>query len=146
MISINRKNKLYKKYIKCANNELKKQIFNEYKILKIQINELVRSGKKSHYAHYFNKNNNNLRKLWEGIKELINIKPKNRESINCIVFNRKNVTDPKKMANAFNTYFSTIADDLLSNKKYNGNKPNMSSIPYLTRLFLELVTKLKSIY
>ena len=27
------------------------------------------------------------------------------------------------MANAFNTYFSTIADDMLSKKKYNGNKP-----------------------
>ena len=46
LISINRKNKLYKKYIKCANNELKIQIFNEYKILKKQINELVRLGKK----------------------------------------------------------------------------------------------------
>ena len=34
LISINRKNKLYKKYIKCSTNELKILIFNEYKILK----------------------------------------------------------------------------------------------------------------
>ena len=47
LISINRKNKLYyNKYIKCANNELKIQIFNKYKILKNQVNELVRLGKK----------------------------------------------------------------------------------------------------
>ena len=53
--------------------------------------------KKTHYAHYFNENNNNLRKIWDGIKELVNIKPKNRESINCIVFNGKNLTDPKEI-------------------------------------------------
>ena len=46
LISINRKNKLYKKYIKCSTNELKILIFNEYKFLKKQINELVRLGKK----------------------------------------------------------------------------------------------------
>ena len=81
-----------------------------------------RLGEKPHYAQYFNQNNNNLRKIWDGIKELVNIKPKNRESINCIVFIKKNVTDPTEIANAFNTYFATIADDLLSKKKYNGDK------------------------
>ena len=89
LISINRKNKLYKKYIKCANNDSKLLTYNEYKTLKNQINELVRLGKRTHYAHYFDENNNNLRKIWDGIKELVNIKPKNRESINCIVFNGK---------------------------------------------------------
>ena len=47
LISINRKNKLYKKYIKCANNDSKLLIFNEYKTLKKQINELERLGKKN---------------------------------------------------------------------------------------------------
>ena len=68
-------------------------------------------------------NNNNLRKIWEGIKELVNIKPKNRDPINCIVFEEKNLTDPHEISNAFNKYFSTIADELLSKKKYYGNKP-----------------------
>ena len=54
---------------------------------------------------------------------MVNIKPKNRESINCIVLNGKNLTAPKENANAFNNYFSTIADDLLSKKKYFGAKP-----------------------
>ena len=80
-------------------------------------------GKKNHYTNYFNENNNNLRKIWEGIKELVNIKPKNREPINCIVSNGKNVTDPKEISSVFNKYFSTIADDLLSKKKYYRDKP-----------------------
>ena len=33
------------------------------------------------------------------------------------------MTGPKEIANAFNNYFSTIADDLLSKKKYFGDKP-----------------------
>ena len=78
LISINRKNKLYNKYIKCKNNELKIGIFNEYKTLKNQINKLIRLGKKTHYANYFKENNNNLRKIWDGIKEIVNIKPRNR--------------------------------------------------------------------
>ena len=120
--SINRKNKLYKKYIKCNNEVTKPLLYNEYKSLKNHITELIRISKKSHYANYFIENNNNLRKIWDGIKELVNIKPKNSESINCILYEGKNLTDPKKIANSFNTYFSTIADDLLSKKKYNGNK------------------------
>ena len=80
-------------------------------------------GQKNHYTNYFNENNNNLRKIWEGIKELVHIKPKNREPINCIVSNGKNVTDPKEISSVFNKYFSTIADDLLSKKKYYGDKP-----------------------
>ena len=35
----------------------------------------------------------------------------------------KNVTDPKEISSVFNKYFSTIADDLLSKKKYYGDKP-----------------------
>ena len=105
LISINRKNKLYSKYIKCKNNEIKILLFNDYKTLKNQINELIRLGKKNHYTNYFNENNNNLRKIWEGIKELVNIKPKNREPINCIVSNGKNVTDPKEISSVFNKYY-----------------------------------------
>ena len=74
-------------------------------------------GKKTHYANYFKENNINLRKIWDGIKEIVNIKPKNRESINYIIFNGKNLTGPKEIANAFNKYFSAIADHLLSKKK-----------------------------
>ena len=103
LISINRKNKLYKKYIKYANNDSKLLTFNEYKTLKNQINELVCLGKRTHDAHYFNENNNNLRKIWDGIKELVNIKSKNRESINCIVLMEK-TSAPKEIANILFNY------------------------------------------
>ena len=43
--------------------------------------------------------------------------------LNCIVSNGKNLTDPEEVSSVFNKYFSTIADDLLSKRKYYGDKP-----------------------
>ena len=120
--SIGRKNKLYKKYIKCKNTVTRNQIFQEYKTLKNQITQIIRVSKKQHFARYFSANNNNLRKLCDGIKELVNIKPKNNASINYILVNGKTVTAPKEIANNFNIYFTKIADNILSEKKYHGNK------------------------
>ena len=62
-------------------------------------------GKKNHYSTYFTENSLNLRKIWDGIKELVNIKHKNIESINSILFKGKNVTDYKEIATIFNSYF-----------------------------------------
>ena len=76
LTNINRKSKLYKKYIKCKNNETKILLFNEYKTLKNQINELIRLGKNNITQTFCTVNNNNLRKIWEGIKELVNINRK----------------------------------------------------------------------
>ena len=52
----------------------------------------------------------------------MNIKPKNNASINCILVNGKTVTAPKEIANNFNIYFTKIANNILSEKKYHGNK------------------------
>ena len=120
--STGRKNKLYKKYIKCKNTVTRNQIYQLYKTLKNQITQIIKLNKKNHFTRYFTANNNNLRKLWDGIKELINIKPKNKGSINCIFVNGKTVTAPKGIANNFNLYFTKIADNILSGKKYHGNK------------------------
>ena len=114
--------KLYKKYIKCKNTVTRNQIYQEYKTLKNQITQVIKLSKKNHFTRYFTANNNNLRKLWDGIKELVNIKPKNKDWINCIFVNGKTVTAPKEIANNFNLHFTKIADNILSGKRYHGNK------------------------
>ena len=53
---------------------------------------------------------------------LVNIKPQNKGSINCIFVDGKTVTAPNEIANHFNLYFTKIADNILSGKKYHGNK------------------------
>ena len=120
--SISRKNKLHHKYVKYKDILLKNQKYNEYKVLKNRITELIRISKQNFYRNYFTENNNNLRKIWIGIKEIISIKSKNQDTINSILHEDKTISNPSEIANSFNTYFSTIADKLLKNRKFHGNK------------------------
>ena len=68
------------------------------------------------------KNSNNLRKIWKGIKEIINIKSKNYDIPTCIQVGNNIITDSFKICNSFNEYFTSIADIILKNRKYEGNK------------------------
>ena len=44
--------------------------------IKNEITSLTRKSKKQYYKYYFNTNDKNLKKIWNGIKEIINIKQK----------------------------------------------------------------------
>ena len=41
---------------------------------------------------------------------------------NCIIDNNEAITDPTKISNKFNNYFSGIAQTILNKRKYHGNK------------------------
>ena len=120
--SISRKNKLYNKYSKTKDELMKQQVFDEYKSLRNIVNELLRKSKKSYYESFFVEHNNNIKKVWQGIKELVNIKTKNFNIPTCIELNNDSTTDPIIICNSFNDYFVNIADNILLSRKYNGNK------------------------
>ena len=115
--SIKRKDKLFKKYIGMKNSAIKEDIHAEYKILKNRINSLIYHSKKNYYTKYFNQYSNNIKKIWIGIKNIINIKTKDHNSPNCIEVNNEPVTDNKEICNNFNEYFTTVADKILRNNK-----------------------------
>ena len=81
--------------------------------MKNNLNEIIRISKKMYYEKYFTTNNNNLKKIWLGIKEIINVKSKNYDIPTCIQVDNHNIIDPSKICNSFNDYFSNIADDIL---------------------------------
>ena len=55
----------------------------------------------------------------EGIKEIINIKSKNFDYPTCL---QAGATDPIATSNSFNDYFTSIADNIFANRKYDGTK------------------------
>ena len=120
--SINRKNKLFNRYCKTKDLNVKEQVYNDYKLLRHSINELLRISKKSFYASYFTEHNANIKKIWQGIKEIINIKSKNFNYPTSIEVNNNIITDPVEICNNFNNYFINIADQILNKHKYSGNK------------------------
>ena len=52
-----------------------------------------------------------------------------------ILENPKNITDPREIANTFNKYYTSIANKILRERKYEGNK---SHTDYLKEPFAEI--------
>ena len=126
---ISKKNSLYKKLIKAKSIEQKERLELDHKTLKNEITNQTRLSKQSYYKNYFTNSANDLRKIWKGIKEIINIKSKNSEVPSCIQDETKILNDPKSIANSFNKYYTSIAEELLKERKYTGKKSYSS---YLT--------------
>ena len=121
IIAINQKNKLFTKYLKCKDIIRKSNLYTEYKISKNNLLQSTRNSKKLFFQNYFARHNKNVKKIWEGIKQIINVKARNIDQPTCLINDDETLTDPTKVAESFNNYFSSIADNLLNERKYNGN-------------------------
>ena len=67
------KNKLYSGFVKEKDTTKKDNIKSKYKTLKNTITAKIRADKKKYYEDFFEKNSDNLRNTWRGIKSIINI-------------------------------------------------------------------------
>ena len=120
-ISIRRREKLYRKFIKAKDEAIKKEYHNQYKDLRNRILNLCRQSKNNYYQIYFTENAKNLQQTWKGIENIININNKSNGQPKSIVVDNLVCTDQKKIANHFNDYFSTIADKLQSKIYHEGH-------------------------
>ena len=68
----------------------------DYKLLRNKITQEKRDSKKSHYAAYFEKNNNKASYIWKGIRSLVNIKPTKASSIKLLDENQNLISDSHK--------------------------------------------------
>ena len=114
---INDKNKLYKKFMKSKRKEDRLK----FSKLKNEITSLTRKSKEEYYKKYFEKNNKNSKKIWNGIKEIINIKQKSSSLPTSLKDKDKILTNQKEIAEHFNCYFSGIADNILKKRKFEGS-------------------------
>ena len=119
---IRAKNQVFRKYIRSKNPTAKAEHYAAYKDLKNEITALTRSSKKEYYKKYFSTNKNNIQKIWKGIKEIINIKSKNFDHPTCLKSADGAITDPVAISTSFNDYFTSIADNILASRKYEGKK------------------------
>ena len=117
-----KKNKTFRTYFRSKNEVHKTELYTKFKDLKNEVTQLTRSGKKEYYKKYFNKNKDNIQKIWKGIKEIINVKSKNYDYPTSLQDGDVNITDPIAVSNSFNEYFTSIADKILKKRKYEGSK------------------------
>ena len=119
---IKKKDKAFRKYMNCKDVVRKSALKAEFNNLKNEVLTLTRQSKERYYNKYFTENTKNLKKIWQGINELINVKNKNFCSPTCIIENQKTITDPKEISNSFNKYYASVAENILNERKYNGTK------------------------
>ena len=79
----------YLKYIRLKNHIRRNDLHTQYKQLRNKVLEMIRINKKEFYKNYFENNNKNLRKVWQGIREIINVKSKHSDLPTCISTDEK---------------------------------------------------------
>ena len=86
------KNKLFYRTKRQPNNKEVKSLYNKFRN---RVNRELRKSKIEYYSQYFEDNNNNSKKLWEGIKSIINTKNSKLSNINQLIVNDEILDKPE---------------------------------------------------
>ena len=106
------KNYLLTKYIKLKDVTLKNEAQIKYKQYRNLLSTLLKESKQSYFTNYFQNNLNDLKSTWKSIKNLILLKELPNIAPFNIFDNGRSLTEPRKIANAFNKYFVKVATDI----------------------------------
>ena len=137
--SISAKNKLLKNFINKKDPVLKEEFHTKYKIYRNLLSTLTKKSKQAYYEKYFERNWNNTKTIWKGIKSLINLKTATSHVRTVLSLdNGDAITNPYDIANNFNNYFASIAETTKKSIKYSHKHfSNKSS----TTIFLQPTDK-----
>ena len=119
--SCDQRDKIYHKFIKCKDPTAKSNLLAQYKYFRNQIVDLIRTSKKQYYINYFSEHNKDLRKIWIGIKQIINIKANKHDVPSCIEDNGSLISEPSEIATTFNNYFADIAPKIADDRRWGGS-------------------------
>ena len=110
--SINKKNAIYRKFIRTKNLHSKEFYHLEFKRYKSMINRLTRINKSKYYKTFFSEHKTNSKQTWEAVRSLINVKTKSNKQITSLNINNYIETNPKTISDAFNKFFFATAKDI----------------------------------
>ena len=102
----------------------KTNLENEYRLYKTQLDKTLKASKSMHYQKFFEINKLNLRKTWEGIREIINIKQTKGQIINALSNGDDIISENNKIAEKFNNHFCKIAETIENEIPKGKNKFN----------------------
>ena len=96
---------------------MQKSIFyNNYKLYRHKLNHLIWFSKKHYYLNYFDIFKHNMRKTWQGIKNLVNMSMPKFKGYS-LQDGSSLITNLHKIADKFNLYFNKIASNIVSKMK-----------------------------
>ena len=88
-------------------NKLKPNSLNlrAYKLFRNRITREIKKSKKKYYNEYFSRNLANMKKTWDGIKNIVNYKDKSSQKINELSLKGNKITNSDDIASTFNDFF-----------------------------------------
>ena len=146
--SISVKNKLLTNYINKRDPILKEEFHTKYKIYRNLLSTLMKKSKQAYYEKYFERNWNNIKNTWKGIKSLINLKTATSCVPTVLSFdNGDTITNPYDIANTFNNYFASIAETTKKSIKYSHKHfSDYLSVETSSTIFLQPTDKEETSY
>ena len=78
----------------------------------------MKKSKQNYFIKHFETNIKNLKNTWKEIKSIKSLKNSASSSPNLINFNNELTSDPLKIANVFNNYFSSIGEKTQSKTRF----------------------------
>ena len=110
--SISVKNKLLKNFINKKDPVLKEEFHTNYKKYRNLLSTLMKKSKQAYYDKYFEKNWKSIKNTWKGIKSLVSLKTVASNIPTVLSLGHGDtVTNPCDIANTFNNYFASIAEN-----------------------------------
>ena len=119
---------IYSKHRKTSSALLKEKLEMDLRIQKGKVKSMLQRSKSLYFSKYFSENSSNMKKLWDGVNQIISSsKSKSPNTIKSLEINDLNnikttITNTKDICNTANQYFTNIANDILKQCKYKGNK------------------------
>ena len=108
--SISVKSKLLTNYINKKDPLLKEEFHTKHQIYRNLLSTLMKKSKQAYYDEYFERNWNNIKNTWKGIKLLISLKTGASILPTVLSLDNDTKTNPYDIANSFNNYFTSIAE------------------------------------
>ena len=109
--SVEQKN-IYHKFIRNKETTSKEAFLQKFKHYKNLINKLLRINKTNFYKSFFEEHKNDSKKTWDRIRSVINVKENSKTQIKSIKIYDKVESSPKILADSFNNFFVTIAENI----------------------------------
>ena len=98
------RNKIFARKKRQPNNENCKRLYN---LLRNRVNRELNRLKKKYYTEYFTEYVNNIKKSWEGIKKIVNLKKNSNRSMQLNI-GGKIIDNDKEIATNFNNFFTNV--------------------------------------
>ena len=121
--SINFKDKLYKTLMQTSKDSTDYPVLlSNFKVYKNIIRRSIMLAKRDYYRNAFNRYSTNMKKTWQTISQTLNRRKRDRDFPQEFkLANGNTISEPKKIANAFNDFFIGIGDGGVSNKSTNND-------------------------